>query len=73
MNVLFDAKKLQSERKQLELTQASLAEKADTSERYIRSLETSEKVNPSAILVFRLSKVLRLTMEDLMTVKHEDS
>ena len=71
--VLFDANKLQAKRKNLNLTQAVLAEKADTSERYVRSLEASEKLNPSAILVFRLSRVLQLTMDDLMTVKTEDS
>ena len=32
MNVSFDAEKLQSKRKHLNLTQAMLAEKADTSE-----------------------------------------
>ena len=58
MNVSFDAEKLQSKRKHLNLTQAMLAEKADTSERYVRSLEASKKVNPSAVLVFRLSGVL---------------
>ena len=72
MTVLFDAKKLQFERKQRKLTQAMLAEKADTSERYVRSLEASTKVNPSACLVFRLSRVLQLTMDDLMAVSQED-
>ena len=72
MIVLLDAKKLQSERKQRNLTQAMLAERADVSERYVRSLEISNKVNPSACMVFRLSKVLQLTMEDLMTVKQEN-
>ena len=43
MNVSFDAEKLQSKRKHLNLTQAMLAEKADTSERYVRSLEASKK------------------------------
>ena len=73
MNVSFDAEKLQSKRKHLNLTQAMLAEKVDTSERYVRSLEASKKVNPSAVLVFRLSRVLQLTMDDLMTVRLEDS
>ena len=73
MNVSFDAEKLQSKRKHLNLTQAMLAEKAVTSERYVRSLEASKKVNPSAVLVFRLSRVLQLTMDDLMTVRLEDS
>lgn len=72
MEVLFDAKKLQSERKQHDLTQAMLAERAETSERYVRSLETSKKVNPSAVIVFRLSRVLQITMDDLMTVRQEE-
>lgn len=71
MTVLFNTKKLQSERKQRDLSQAMLAERADTSEIYVRSLETCQNVNPSACLVFRLSKVLQLTMEDLMIVKQE--
>ena len=73
ITVLFNAEKLQSERKQRDLTQATLAERADTSERYIRSLETCSKVNPSAVLVFLLSRALHITMEDLMMVKQEDS
>ena len=73
MTVIFDAKTLKSKRKHLKLTQAMLAEKADTSERYIRSLETHKKRNPSAKLVFQLSKVLRVPMEDLMTVQEEDA
>lgn len=73
LNVLFDATKLQAKRKLLNLTQATLAEKADTSERYVRSLEAREKQNPSAVLVFRLSRALQITMEDLMLVKQEDS
>ena len=43
MTVLFDAKRLQSERKQRDLTQAMLAEQADISERYVRSLETARR------------------------------
>lgn len=69
MIVLFAAKKLQLERKRRDLTQAMLAERADTSERYVRSLETHEKKNPSAVMVFRLSRALQLNMEDLMMVK----
>ncbi len=49
-----------------------LAEKADTSERYVRSLEAHEKQNPSAIMVYRLSRALQTTMEDLIEVIQED-
>ena len=73
MTVLFDPIKLQSARKQRNLTQAMLAERADTSERYVRTLETSKEVNPSAGLVYRLSRALQITMEDLMMVKQGDS
>ena len=69
MPVLFNAKKLRSERKQHDLTQAMLAERADTSARYVRFLETSQTANPSAGLVFRLSKALQLSMGDLMMEK----
>ena len=69
MAAFFDAKKLQLERKRRELTQTMLAERADTSERYVRSLETHEKRNPSAVMVFRLSRALQLNMEDLMMVE----
>lgn len=44
------------------------AERAYNSERYVRSLEAREKQNPSAILVFHLSRLLQIAMEDLMTV-----
>lgn len=73
MTAVFDAKTLKSKRKYLKLTQAKLVEKADTSERYIRSLETHKKQNPSALLVFRLSNILHVSMEDLIAEQEEDS
>ena len=72
MIIFFNANMLQSKRKHLNLTQAKLAEKADISERYVRSLEASKKGNPSAVLVYRLSRALQLTMDDLMTIDQEE-
>ncbi len=72
MMVRFNAKKLQTERKHRALTQAILADKAEISERYVRALEAQSHTNPSAALVFRLSKVLDLTMDDLMTYRQEE-
>lgn len=72
MAVLFDAKKLQLERKRRELTQAMLAERAETSEQRVRSLESNEKRNPSAVMVLHLNRALQITTEDLIMVKQEN-
>lgn len=70
MAVKFDAQKFRSERKK-KTTQAKLAEKADTSIRYIHDLEHGTKSNPSASMVYRLSSALTVPMEALMKEETE--
>ena len=74
MIVKFNGKKLKSirkQRKQRKLSQEKLAEKADLGDRYIRALESGEKRNPSAVLLFRVSIVLEVPMEELMESEKE--
>ena len=62
---------IRNKRESLGITQAELAEKGGVSERYIRALEAGTKSNPSANLVYRLSKALEIYMEDLMKKEEE--
>ncbi len=71
MLVEFDAQNLRFWRKKKKLSQAELGEKGGVSERYIRALEAGTKSNPSANLVYRLSKALEIYMEDLMKKEEE--
>ena len=71
MLVEFDAQNLRFWRKKRKLSQAELAGKGGVSERYIRALEAGTKSNPSANLVYRLSKALEIYMEDLMKKEEE--
>lgn len=72
MLVSFDGKKLHAARKKQSLSQAGIAERADTSIRYVRDLEKGKKDNPSAVMVCRFSTVLGIQMEDLMEIKEGD-
>lgn len=67
----FNAQKLRAARERQCLTQEALAERCDTTDRYIRDLETGRKDMPSAALVCRLSLALGLPMEDLMEINEE--
>ena len=67
MWVKFDGGKLLCHRKEKNISQALMAEQADTTIRYIRDLEKGCKSNPSAVLVYLLSAVLGIRMEELMT------
>ena len=67
MGARFNASYFKSERKRKNISQSSLADMADTSERYIRDLEKGKKTNPSANLLYRLSKAMGTPMENLMT------
>lgn len=69
----FDAKKLRDMRKGNNWTQAFLAEKSDSTDRYIRDLESGRKSNPSASLLYRISTALGVQMDDLMKVLGDDS
>ncbi|MDE7243036.1 MAG: helix-turn-helix domain-containing protein [Oscillospiraceae bacterium] len=62
----FNAKKLHAARKENKMSQEALAEITGFSDRYIRALESGKSANPSASLVYRVSKALGVPMEDLM-------
>lgn len=68
----FDGKKFKKIRKQKRRSQAWLAERADTSIRYIRDLEKGIKSNPSAAMVYSFSSALEVPMEMLMTVVEDE-
>jgi len=51
--VIFNGEKLKSVRESLNKTQVELAEAADTTDRYVRSLESGEKKDPSDFWKFR--------------------
>lgn len=70
MFVRFDGKKLCDARKK-KYTQAVFAEKVDITIRYVRDLEHGVKDNPSAVLVYKMCKVLEVPMETLMVVQEE--
>ena len=67
----FDAQKLRAARVNRQMTQESLAEQCNTTDRYIRDLETGRKNMPSAALVCRLSLALDVSMESLMEITQE--
>lgn len=69
--VTFSGKKLREVRKSRGISQALLAEKADSSIRYIRSLEVGEKSNPSVKLIYLVSIALAIPMEDLLEVEED--
>ena len=71
MLVKFDAQKLRAARVNRHMTQESLAERCNTTDRYIRDLETGRKNMPSAALVCRLSLALDVPMESLMEITQE--
>ena len=72
MQVSFNGEKFKAERKLCQLSQISLAEQAETTERYLRDLEHGRKDNPSAAMVYRLSYALKIQMEDLMLVREDE-
>lgn len=67
----FNAQKLRAAREGRGMTQEALAERCDTTDRYIRDLETGRKDMPSAALVCRLSVALNVPMESLMDIIQE--
>ena len=71
MTVMFDGKKLRALRIEKKLTQEQLAEFSGVSDRHIRSLENN-CVNPSAHVLFRISRALGTPMDRLMTAYEED-
>lgn len=72
MPVKFSGERLKAERTGQKRTQSWLAERADTSIRYLRDLEKGKKSNPSAELLCRISSALEVGMEDLLVVRKEE-
>lgn len=70
--IKIDNKKLRKVRKEMRLTQEQLAEKADLSDRHLRSLESGESV-PSAVLLYSISKALDKNMEEFIKEESEDN
>ena len=67
----FNANKLRSARMKRGMTQEALAERCNTTDRYIRDLESGRKESPSAALVCQFSQALDIPMEALMDIIQE--
>lgn len=59
------------ERARNNLTQAELAEKVNVSRQTINSIETSRFV-PSAVLAFKIARVLNVTVDQLYALEDSD-
>ena len=70
MQTEFNRKKLRAIREENKLTQEELAELSDISDRHLRKLETAS-TNPSADVLCRISYVLDVPMDELMTIHSE--
>ena len=67
----FNAEKLRIARLERNITQEMLAERCNTTDRYIRDLESGRKDMPSATLVCQFSMALDVPMEYLMDIVQE--
>ena len=67
MTPILNREKLRAAREEKALTQEKLAEFSGLSDRHIRTLET-KKVDTSASVLYRVSRVLGKPMDDFMTV-----
>ena len=72
MTVQFQGEVLRQRRKELHMTQEILAEICGCSPRYLRSLESGRKHNPSAALVRRMACVLEIPVEELLFIHGEE-
>lgn len=68
VRVKLAGKKVKLLRISKKITQEDLAEQAEATDRYIRDLESGRKSNPSAALLFRMSKILGVSMEELIEI-----
>lgn len=71
MLVYFCFRKMRSARCEKRITQEQLAELCNCSDRYMRDLENGRKRQPSAAMVYLISRALGVSMEDLMETKEE--
>ena len=72
MQVRFRFQRLKEARLQKKLTQERLAERCNTSDRYIRDLEQGRKSHPSAEMLCLLASSLEIPMEELVHITPED-
>lgn len=70
--IKFDNEKLRKIRKEMNLTQEQLAEKADLSDRHLRSMESGKAEVPSAILLYNISRALGKPMEEFFKEESEE-
>lgn len=73
MEITFHKERLKKERLQKNLTQQELAELCNSSDRYIRDLETGKKAHPSASMLYRIASSLEIPMEELVDIKKQES
>ena len=71
MQAVLNRKKLRAIREENNLTQEQLAELSEISDRHLRKLETAS-TNPSADVLCRISYVLDVPMDELMTLCSEE-
>ena len=73
MKISFHSERLKKARLQKNLTQEALAERCDSSERYIRDLENGRKAHPSAEMLYRIASTLEIPMESLVDIEEKET
>ena len=71
MMVILNRKKLRRIRKAKSFTQEQLAEYSGISDRHMRTLE-SKNVDPSASVLYRISRALDTPMDEFLEILEED-
>ena len=66
MAISFNGTKMKKLREEHNMSQYQMGNMCDVDARYIRFLESGQRDNPSAILVYRFSKALGVSMEELI-------
>lgn len=69
--VRLDSQKLKQARIDRNLTLEIVAERGNTTERYLRDLESGRKNNPSAAILFKIAQSLSVPMESLITQEED--
>jgi len=71
MQVVFRHKRLKEARLKKNMTQEFLAERCNTSDRYIRDLERGRKSHPSAEMLCLMAATLEIAMDELIDTEEE--
>ena len=69
--MVFRHKRLKEARLNKNMTQELLAERCNTSDRYIRDLERGRKSHPSAEMLCLLAATLEIAMDELIDTEEE--